>query len=274
MPPSHDPNIFDEPHMRGTPHQADPSEARADRNLEADRRRDQALDRQIEHSVWDEPGIAPELAGDVPADQMTYAEWLDFRRSQTPLAHTWLVTLGIALAAGPFAIIGAFYGSGQTTFSIIAICVFAPIVEEVMKTAAAMYVVEKKPFFFRSSVQILICALAGGLAFATIENLLYLHVYIPNPSQRIIVWRWTICTAMHTTCTFITGIGMVRIWRDTWTRHARPRLTFAFPFLLTAIIIHGGYNAFAVLYHFIGDGFRESPDELGAIARSIWRVIG
>ena len=274
MPPSHGPNVFDEPHLRGTRHEADPSEARAARNLEAGRRRDQALDRQIEHSVWDEPGIAPELAGDVPADQMTYAEWLDFRRSQTGLATTWLVTLGIALAAGPFAIVGAFYGSGQTAFSIIAICAFAPIVEEVMKTAAAMYVVERKPFLFRSSGQILLCALAGGLAFATIENLLHLHVYIPNPPQGLVVWRWTICTAMHTACTFITGIGMARIWRDTWTRHARPRLTLAFPFLVAAIIVHGSYNAFAVLYEHFGGAFWKSPDELGALVGQLASLAG
>ena len=246
--PSNDPSIFHEPHLRGTPSRPDPSEKRADRTLEKARRRDATADRKVEHGVWDEPGISPDLAGDVPDGELTYARWLDLRRAQTTAARSWATTAAIALCAGPWAILGAFYGSGQTAFSIMAICVFGPVVEEVMKIAAAMYVVEKKPFLFQHPVQIAMCAVAAGLAFAAVENLLYLYVYVPNPPTWLIWWRWTVCVTMHTGCTLVAGLGVMRIWRDLWERRARPRLQLAYPYLVTAIVIHGVYNAFAVAF--------------------------
>ena len=115
-----------------------------------------------------------------------------------------------------------------------------------MKTAAALYVVEKRPHWFSSRFQIALCVIAGGLAFAAIENLMYLRVYIPEPSAGLIEWRWTICMALHTSCSFIVGLGLMRVWLDVWTRRARPRLALGFPYLLTAVIFHGTYNAFAV----------------------------
>lgn len=248
--PSNDPSIFDEPHLRGTPQRPDPSEERAERTLAKARRRDATPDEKIDHTVWDEPGVSADLAGPVPDGELTYAEWLDVRRAETGFAWSWLVALGVALAAGPWAILGAFYGSGQTMFSILAICVFGPVVEEVMKTAAVMVVVEKRPFLFRHPVQVLLCAVAGAAVFACVENVLYLHVYISNPSEWLVRWRWSVCVVLHTGCTLVAAMGIMRVWRDLWRRRARPRLTLAYPYLVAAIMIHGTYNAFAVAFHY------------------------
>ena len=51
-----------------------------------------------------------------------------------------------------------------------------------MKVAMATYVVEKRPYLFTSTAQIMFAGLAAGLSFASIENLLYLGVYIPHPT--------------------------------------------------------------------------------------------
>jgi len=37
-----------------------------------------------------------------------------------------------------------------------------------------------------------------------------------------------------------------RVWQDLWRRLDRPRLALWFPHVVTAIVLHGLYNAFAV----------------------------
>ena len=249
--PSSDPSINEEPHRRAGSQQPDPTETKADRLL---RRNNSALsdDEKVEHTVWDEPGLSHELAGNPKPGELMYATWLDERRARTSAARSWGIICLLALLSGPWAVLGAIWGSGQTAFSVLALVVFAPVVEEAMKLAAAAYVVEKRPFLFRSRLQILICALASGLAFAAIENLLYLHVYIPNPSPSQVAWRWTICTGLHAGCSLIGGLGLARIWKDVWARRGRARQPLGFPYLVTAIIIHGTYNGVVLLFYIAG----------------------
>jgi len=250
--PSHDPSVHEEPHLRRKGgFAADPSEARVARQG----RREPDEDEAVEQSVWDEPVVAHRLAGLPPPDALTYRAWLQKRRAATGPARSWLVTLAVALAAGPWAVLGAFWGAGQTPFSVIALVVFGPLVEEMMKVAAALYLVEKRPFLFSSRFQILLCAVAGGLAFAALENLLYLHVYVPLPPPLLVHWRWTVCIALHTGCSLVAGMGLMRVWADTWRRLARPRLSLAYPYLLGAIILHGAYNAGALALAASGLGF-------------------
>jgi len=245
--PPNDPSVHDEPHLRDRAYHPDPSEGRTDRTLDKGRRKADSEIEAIDHGVWDEPGLSPSLAGPTPPEQLTYARWLERHRHDVSWAKSWWVTAGVALAAGPWAVLGAFWGGAQTFFSILAITVFGPVVEEVMKTALLFYVMERKPYLFRSAGQITICALAGGFAFACIENLLYLHVYIAEPSPGLVHWRWTICVALHMGCSSIVGLGLMRIWREVWGRRVCARLTVAYPYLLTAVVLHGAYNALAIL---------------------------
>ena len=245
--PSRDDSVFDEPHVRGGGYRPDPSEARVSSAGEGTDRGDESEDERVEHTVWDEPGLSPVLAGAVPPAELTYRRWLEKRRGQVSPAKSWMVTFLVVLVAGPWAFLGAFWGRGQTAFSIVALVLFGPIVEEMMKNAVGLYVVEKRPFLFRSSGQIAVCALAGGFVFAALENLLYLGVYTSSASIALVQWRWTVCVAMHMGCSLIVGMGLIRIWRDTWQRLARPRITLGFPFIVAAVIAHGAYNGFALV---------------------------
>lgn len=245
MPKKPDFSIFNEPHMRqssppppnggeeGTPQ---PPEKQAD---------DKRYEDMSDYSVWDEPTLSSELGVSIDSrKEHGFAKKMELRRSETSAGFSWTITFLIALAAGPWAVIGAFwqgYGGG-----LLAIIIFGPTIEEVMKIAAAALIAEEKPWLFRSGFQIAICALAGGMVFAIIENLLYLHVYIPDPSPGLIRWRWTVCVALHMGCTFVAGIGIIRVWRDAWKNRTRPNISLAFPYLVAAILIHTLYNTFAV----------------------------
>ncbi len=245
--PPDDRSVFREPHLRGGPYRSDPSEASADETL---REATPSDSERVEQTVWDEPGISDTLTGGRPSDALTYARWLDKGRSETSLPKSWLITMGLALVAGPWAIVGALFGGGGGTVShIIAIIVVAPVIEETMKIAAVLYVVERRPFLLRSAAQIGICTLVSGLTFACIENLLYLRAFLNDPSPALTYWRWTVCVGLHVGCSSIAGFGLMRIWRDIWNRRARPRLQLGFPYVVTAVVIHGVYNAFAVALH-------------------------
>ncbi|MEM7313250.1 MAG: PrsW family glutamic-type intramembrane protease, partial [Planctomycetota bacterium] len=129
---------------------------------------------------------------------------------------------------------------------VILLTVVGPLVEEVMKAAATLWAAEKRPFFFKSSTQILICMAFSGLCFAVIENILYLNFYIPNPANWTIIWRWTVCVALHTGCTLITGVGISKMWRHAMTTRTRPRLPVAAPYMFAAFVVHGVYNFLAL----------------------------
>jgi hypothetical protein len=247
-----DPGVENEPHFDRGEFRPDPSEERAARDLSRDR---ECEDDSVAHSVWDEPGLSRELVGKTPEDATHFAEWALRRRKQTSTATTWLVTAGIVACAGPFAILGAFMGTGGSVFGLLLAVVVAPVVEETMKNGLALIVVETRPFLFRSKLQIGICALVAGLAFAAIENLMYLHVYIPNPESGLVLWRWTICVALHTGCALIGALGVMRMWQDVWRDSKRANVNRAFPYLATAAVIHGVYNLLAVLAGMTGFGF-------------------
>ncbi len=198
-------------------------------------------------SVWEEPTTSAALSGATPGDALTYARWLDARLAERDVGKSWAMTGLIALCAGPFAVMGAFWGAGQTLFSVLALVVLGPIIEEVTKLALPTYVVERKPHMFLGSTQILICGGCAGLVFAVIENLLYLNVYISGPSTALVVWRWTVCVALHVGCSIIGAMGLARAWREGMATKRRPDVVGAARWIVAATIIHGTYNGIAVV---------------------------
>ena len=201
---------------------------------------------RADRSVWDEPTLSPELAGAPAPDSETYSAWFRRKQAETPPSASWATTISVALAAGPWAVLGAFWGGGQSLLSLFALVFFGPIIEEVMKTAAAAYIVERRPHLFRSRAQILACGVCSGLAFAAIENVLYLYVYVRDAGPGLWAWRWTVCVALHTGCSFIASMGLARVWEQTNSAASRPDLSLAYRFLVLAVVVHGVYNLFAV----------------------------
>jgi hypothetical protein len=245
--PPDDPSIEHEPHLKPGGFRPDPSEQRAARRLA----REQAghPDEVVDHGVWDEPSLSDELTADVAGERRNYASWLREKIDQTSLAKSLLVSLLMALAAGPLAVFGAFYGADSG--GVLGLVIMGPLVEEVMKVALPLWAAERRPYLFKSGLQILLCAFAGGLAFAVIENLLYLNVYVPDPSRALVVWRWTVCVALHISCSTVAGIGLYRMWDEAMTRQRRPQMPVAGLYLVLAVVGHGLYNALAFLLEMV-----------------------
>lgn len=213
----------------------------------------------IHHSVWDEAGLPPEAAvarvtnADAGED---FASWIRQRRDQTTWAMSWAVTWGVGMLAGPLGVLGAFaegmgadgaFGAEAAWSNIVATVIIGPTVEEVTKVALLAYVVERRSYLFKTWWQVLLCALAGGAVFAVIENVLYLRVYVSDPSTALVAWRWTVCVAIHSLCSLIAGMGLARVWRRVAARGERADLQLAFPFTLAAISLHAAYNGAMVI---------------------------
>ena len=241
--PPHDPSIEHEPHLAQESFWLDPSEKKAQRKLARESQRQTHHD-AVENTVWDEPGLSADLAG-APADgDVTFERWLRENEARTTWAKSWLVTVGVAAVAGPWGVLGAVMsGGGAMTFAaLITVAVVAPVTEEIAKVASALWVVEKRPYWFKSVWQIVLCGIAGGAIFGLIENLLYLFVYIPDASPSLARWRWTICMGLHMNCSVIAALGVARIWFHTHRTGNRPNLSLGVPWFVLAMVGHGIYN--------------------------------
>ncbi len=203
-----------------------------------------------ELSVWDEPATSAELSGTPAATAITWFRHYERMCRETPPTDSAWVMLAVSLTAGPLAVLGTFWASPSVATAWVMTVVFGPTIEELLKLALPLWIVEKKPWLFRSDTQILVCGIAAGLAFAAVENGLYLTVYLNNPSASLVVWRWTVCVALHATCSLIGSIGVVAIRRGIGRRRAPPQLADGAAWLVAAIVTHGLYNAVAIA---IGD---------------------
>lgn len=237
-----------EPHLRGGDFRPDPSEMTAETPLS---REQWSEEEQVEHSVWDEPALSPGLAGSPGESDLQYRDWLEKKRKETSAGETWTWVLVMALLGGPWAILGAFTGQSlggtESRIGILGLVFLAPIMEEIMKVALPLWIVEKRPFYFANAGQIVLSVAACALCFSVVENLLYLSVYLVDPSTTVILWRWAVCTALHVGCSVIASLGLVRIWQDVWQRKAKARLHLAFRYLVTAAVVHGVYNGLAAI---------------------------
>ncbi|MFO0831339.1 MAG: PrsW family glutamic-type intramembrane protease [Phycisphaerales bacterium] len=195
-------------------------------------------------SVWDEPSLSPELAGSTPTDAETYRAWYDRMQLRTGPGKSLLYALAVAMLSGPMGVLTAFW---EAHWDILAMVLWGPAAEEVGKTALIAFLVERFPYLFRSWARVVWIGAVSGLAFAVIENLIYFNVYIPHADATVHVWRWTVCTALHTCCTSIACTGLARAWRIGSERHKRPNLSDGFAMMVLAICVHGLYNLSMVL---------------------------
>lgn len=274
-------SVFDEPHLRGKA-QIDPSEARAAKKLDREAQHAAAHPsaETPRDSVYDEPDFLPDRPSELidqdwtcsrcgynlrglmtghpcpecrhielyrppPTDRPTYSTWLSKRAATVSEASGWRTAFLVALAGGPWAVLGAFLsanGWGMAATPLMGLIFFGPLSEEVMKIGLTATVVELAPYRFRLADQIRFAAIGSALVFAIIENILYLTVYIPNPTPFVVIFRWTVCVALHVGCTALAVSGLVPVWSRAMSEGRKPRLTKFIPGLLLAHMLHGAYN--------------------------------
>lgn len=194
----------------------------------------------VRDSVLNEPAFTGKL------QQAELGAWLAQKRAQCTTAGSIGVTLAAALVAGPFAVIGALMTGRQTVFGILCTVLFAPIIEELLKQSGMIYVLEKKPYRIFSAWQFVVAAVISAAIFATVENLLYIHVYVkPEVVGNFAAFcrfRWTVCTLLHVTCAVIASMGLMRVWKKQLNDGRAADLGVGFWYFASAMTVHGLYN--------------------------------
>lgn len=237
-------SVHSEPALEGGACRRDPSENRADLgNLPTE-------EEALRDSVANEPALADRQ------DPERWRAWHERKRRECSLAGNLMVTLAVAVATGPAAVVGAFLAGSQGATQAVYAVVFGPIVEELLKQGGMIYLLERRPYRIFASWQFPFAALAAGLAFATIENLMYLHVYAAGPDSGIedfeafAAFRWTVCTALHVVCALIASTGLIRAWRRHLADGQPVDLSAAYPLFAVAMAVHGVYNLVALFIRF------------------------
>ncbi len=241
--PDRDPGIEHEPWRKGGGARPDPSEEAAERTFRRERAHPDPDREATQFSVYDEPAYRAAHPGPLPPGAPTYATWLAARRDRADPSRGRRIAFLIMLAGGPFAVLGAFLGGS----GLLSVIVWGPVTEELMKVALLLTLLELRPHVLTSRLQIHLAAAGSGLGFSVIENLIYLHVYVPDPAAALVVWRWTVCVVLHVGCSLIASLGVARAWSRCLAELEPPRLGIALRWLVAAIALHGAYNLLATI---------------------------
>ncbi|MBU1221107.1 PrsW family intramembrane metalloprotease [Myxococcota bacterium] len=238
---SKDNSVFSEPHMMED-FSSNPSDINSE-HMEDSR----DIYEKSEQSVFSE-NITTFSTGESGDTRLNYHHIYEESIQTVTLYKTLLITVLLALSAGPLAVAGVFMSSFEySSFFLLNVVIIGPAMEEALKTGALLMTVEKRPWFFKNGLQIILIAAAGGLLFGVIENLLYFNYYIKNPTSEIIRFRWIVCTSLHVGCSLISGMGIRRVWLSSMKDKTQPRTTIWFPWFITAFIVHAIYNGSVTL---------------------------
>ncbi|QQL43700.1 PrsW family glutamic-type intramembrane protease [Sulfuriroseicoccus oceanibius] len=187
--------------------------------------------------------------GDSPAGR--FRELIERRRSQTSLAQALLVTLIAALVTAPVALLVSFVDFRPSEKSaIVWLVALVPTIEEILKLAGMMLLIKLRPWLITGGWQFPIAAILSALAFATVENFLYLEIYAahysPADLAELASYRWTVCVIVHIGCSIIASMGMLRVWDHHIKSRQPAQLWRALTMLTLAIVVHGAYNWWSV----------------------------
>lgn len=257
--PRSDPSVWSEPQFRGTPIDAGSADALGDEPVRSSEPRDPVadgpdgeLEAELESSARDEPSLAWNQRD--LANTEGYGELLDRRRATTGAAARWMTVAGLALAAGPFGVVGALYAAlgGDSGVGGLAVVVTAPVVEEMAKVALLLWVVERKPWLMPGAGATVLAGVLSGAVFGAIENVIYLNVYFPDRAAEIAPWRWLATAPMHAVASGLAAVGVARMWSGAMRERKPARFSLAYPWILAAMVLHGAFNAMALLLEWTG----------------------
>jgi hypothetical protein len=130
--PSTDPSVFEEPWLS---------------KEQVVRMNDRPLDPEAipktadpENSVWDEPGLASELSGEIPQDAVTWFRWYQAKAARVSALQSWQLTLAVGLVTGCLATLTLVMMQPSVQTRVVATILMLPILQELMKVVIAIWI--------------------------------------------------------------------------------------------------------------------------------------
>ena len=160
-------------------------------------------------------------------------------RPPSPFGH--LLAVAVALLGGGFGILGAFVQEVQTGGLLLLPFLGAPIIEELVKPCGVYLLLARWPRLLRGRLHTASLAALGGLSFGLVEAVVYLEVYVSDPPDWFVTYRLTLPLILHTTASFIVGLGINRGLLD-WAGRGAPLPKATRNFYLAGIGLHAAFN--------------------------------
>ena len=219
----------------------------------------------LRDSVLSEPSLDDAARKELGSDRAEFGDWLVVRKLRVGMISLVLVTLLAGLAGGPWAVVGALMkgglGSAHLVLWITYAVVLGPLLEEMLKQAGSLFLLERKPYWLKFGWQFPVIAVISAALFATIEN----FMYMAGPLQEVlekngqaaydeaVAFRWRYCTLLHIGCSLIASVGMWRIWKRQVADEAPARISVGYSWIVAAVVCHGLYNLAASTVIRIGE---------------------
>lgn len=240
--PSKDPSVEHEPHLSNEEFHTEA--VHQSRPLHVGSTTDEAVD----HTVWDEPGLSADLSGARPTDALTYEGWLSNKIAETSWQKSWTITFLAATLSGILALLGSYLaGGGRAYGNFIQSGLIVPVTQEILKAALVLWIVERRPYLFKTASQVAIACVCGGVTFAMLESLLM--------TDATTIWgpllvRGSVAVLIHVVCSLAAAMGLIQVWRHCIEARQKPELARGGAFLIGAVAIHILYNCVLILASF------------------------
>lgn len=162
-------------------------------------------------------------------------------------AYQYVVAVVLALVGGLLGIIGALFQEAQTSVTLFLLpFVGAPIIEEALKPSGIYLALLWVPRAMRSQLFTAILCALSGLVFGIIESLVYVTVYVDDPSDEFIVYRFSVTLGLHALASYLVGLGLNQRVLD-WAAGRSPLPRESRNYYIAAVVLHGAYNTLAVI---------------------------
>jgi len=161
-----------------------------------------------------------------------------------------VVILLLGVVGGAAGVLAAIYQE-VLRGGLLAPILVAPAVEEVCKPIGVLFILEKRPHWLRSRTHVVLLAALGALVFATLENLIYIHVYHPEAPAGFVLFRYTVCTGVHLAASTIFAVGLAKMWRHIRRTGGGFDIDVCLWHYAGAVALHAAYNALVILLHLV-----------------------
>jgi len=160
-------------------------------------------------------------------------------------------TILVALIGGLLGIIGAAIQEVRAGGFILLPILGAPIIEEGLKPVGVYLLKYRWPHLLLGRLHVALLAALAGLTFGVIEALVYVYVYVDDPPNWFVTYRFTLPLALHTTGSFLVGLGITG-GLVAWAQGEGPLPKSSRNLYLAAVALHAVYNTVAIALSIAG----------------------
>ncbi|MGH9201585.1 MAG: PrsW family glutamic-type intramembrane protease, partial [Vicinamibacterales bacterium] len=158
-----------------------------------------------------------------------------------------ILALLVAVSGGALGIIGAIIQEFQASPAfLLGPFVAAPIIEEAMKPVGVYIALIRWPLALRSQTFTAVLAALAGLVFGIIESIVYVTIYVDDPSDTFVAYRFSVTLGLHAAASYLVGLGINQGVLD-WAQGRSPLPRASRNFYFAGVILQSLYNTTVVI---------------------------